>query len=74
MDGVSLFDEASPDATPAAPENPWRFLPPPSWKRPWMAFFALKSVREEGVADRHLADLTARWLVAAEADLDPAER
>ena len=74
MDGVSLFDEASPDATPSVVPTLGVGTDRPSKKRPWMAFFALKSVREEGVTDRHLADLTARWLVAAEADFDPAER
>ena len=74
MDGVLPFDEASPDATPSVVPTRGVGTDRPSKKRPWMAFFALKSVREKGVADRHLAELTARRLVAAEADFDAAER
>ena len=71
MDGVLPFDEASPDATPT--KHPG-LVGCPTADMPRMAFCALKSVREEGVTDRHLAELTARRLVAAEADFDAAER
>jgi hypothetical protein len=74
MDGFLPCDGASLDATSSVVPTLGVGTDRPSKKRPWMAFFALKSVREEGVTDRHLADLTARRLVAAEADLDPAER